>query len=76
MKRYGGDLRKAKRILLLFTVLIAVLWLPVLWLGNEIDSSTDFFSIPITWAYTLILLPIALTVVISIARRLFEQANR
>ena len=76
MKRYGGDLRKAKRILLLFTALIAVLWLPVLWLGNEIDSRTDFFSIPITWAYALILLPIALTVVISVARRLFEQANR
>lgn len=76
MKRYGGDLRKAKRILLLFTVLIAVLWLPVLWLGNEIDSRTDFFSIPITWAYALILLPIVLTIVISIARRLFEQANR
>lgn len=76
MKRYGGDLRKAKRILLLCAALIAVLWLPVLWLGDEIDSTADFFSIPITWAYALILLPIALVAVISASRRLFEQANR
>lgn len=76
MKRYGGDIRKAKQVLLLSTVLIAILWLPVLWLGNEINSSTNFFSIPIIWAYALILLPIALSVLISLARQLFEQANR
>lgn len=76
MRRYGGDLRKAKQILSLFAIAIAFLWGPMLWLGDEINSSTNFFSIPITWAYGLILLPIALTIAINLARRLFERANR
>lgn len=76
MKRYGGDLRKAKRILLLSALIIALLWIPILWAGDEINSPINFFSIPIIWAYGLIFLPIALNFALFLTRRLFERANR
>lgn len=76
MKRYGGDLKKAKRILSLFAIAVAFLWGPMLWSGDEINDTVNFFSIPITWAYGLIFLPIAVAITINLTRHLFERANR
>lgn len=76
MKRYGGDLKKAKRILFIFALLSTLLWVPMLWAFNTNSSGINFFSIPILWAYGLIFLPIALNIAVNFAWRLFEQANR
>lgn len=76
MKRYGGDLKKAKRILFIFALFLALLWVPMFWAFNTSSDGINFFSIPILWAYGLLFLPIFLSVSINLAWRLFERANR
>jgi len=74
MRRYGGDLKKAKQVLLISSVLIFVLTLPVFWTAPDFRSqATDFLLLVMIG---LILFPFALVFIVNFAFKKFERLNR
>lgn len=75
MRRYGGDLKKAKQFLLLISLIVFAATLPFFWLAPSFQQpSSSIF--PTRWVCGLILFPFALVFVLHFAFKRFERLNR
>lgn len=75
MRRYGGDLKRAKLTVLFFAFVVFLITIPVFWLGFE-NTPTRSSAMPPLWVYGLIICPIVLIVIVSFALKKFERINR
>lgn len=75
MRRYGGDIKSAKQLILLFAMCILFLTLPLLWTAQTY-SGILLNRLPFVWLYGLIICPILLVLFIGFAHKKFERLNR